>query len=343
MKEVKNMVISDGVTYSGAVESDGYMDIPHGVGICKYQDHNEMGVFKDGEINGIAYINFHEYMYVGMCKNQKISGWGMKAYRGGFQFGIFKDNELKVNLTPLVDIFWSKILEDTSILGKNPVNVLKTGEIFVGAPQTFINGKFGFHFLGNGEVFLGRCEYGEKGRTGKFLHFDMDFNITRGQYENGELQNEIDSLDFITACEAWSSHAYNDFDINMNYSMNSFLFGEKKLMHIVEMGKTPDNTIIKANICKVYGGMIECDGSINQETVWFMFPNNNTRIEDELLDIANREEPWSPIFNDYRVEFFNNFREANNDHQIVYKHKSCWDKNATFELDDFYSSDILDF
>ncbi len=60
MKEVKNMQISEGITYSGVTETDGYMDVPHGMGIMKYQDHNESGMFQDGELNGIAYLNYHE-------------------------------------------------------------------------------------------------------------------------------------------------------------------------------------------------------------------------------------------------------------------------------------------
>lgn len=56
MKEVKNMIISEGITYSGAVESDGYMNVPNGVGMMKYSNHNELGVFKDGELNGIGYL-----------------------------------------------------------------------------------------------------------------------------------------------------------------------------------------------------------------------------------------------------------------------------------------------
>ena len=339
MKEVKNMVLSEGVTYSGAVESDGYMDVPHGIGICKYNDHSETGLFQDGELNGIAYINYHEYMYVGICHNRKINGWGIKAYRGGFQFGVFKDNVLKVNLTPLVGIFWNKILNDCS---NNPVHVLKNGEIFVGVPQTF-EGKFGFHFLGNGEVFLGICDYNENGRTGKFLHFDLDYNITRGEYRDGVLIQEIDRADFVSACGAWANHAYLDFNIDMNYSMDSFLFEEKKIVHIVEMGRTPDNTIVKANICKIIGDRIECEGGTNEDTIWFMFPNNDKEVERQLSEIMDDDEPWAPDFSDYCVEFYNNFREANNDHQIVYKHISCWDKEANYTLNIFYLLDISDF
>ena len=343
MDDVKNMLLPNGATYSGAVKYDGNAKIPHGLGICKYEDHNETGIFEYGVLNGIGYINFHEYMYVGICQDNQINGWGIKAYRGGFQFGIFEDSELKVNLTPLVEIFWSKILEDCDILGKNPVSVLKSGEIFVGSPQTFSKGKMGFHSLGNGEVFLGRSEYDHKGRTGKFLHFDLDYNITRGEYKDGQLNNEIDSLDFVTACEAWSNHAYNDFVINMNFGLSSFLFNEKKLMRIVEMGRTPDNIIVKANICDIRGNRVECVGHTNANSVWFMFPNDNEEIEQELAYIYEREDPWSPIFTDYRVDFFNNFREANNNHQIVYKHASCWENKDYWNLDDYYETDPSEY
>ena len=64
MKEVKGMMISEGVTYTGEVMSDGYQDVPHGMGMMKYTDHNELGRFQDGELNGVAYLNYHEYMYV---------------------------------------------------------------------------------------------------------------------------------------------------------------------------------------------------------------------------------------------------------------------------------------
>lgn len=343
MKEVKNMIISDGITYSGAVESDGYMDVPHGMGMCKYSDHNELGMFQDGELNGIAYINYHDWMSVGLCRDRLINGWGMKVDKGRIQFGVFEDSILKVNLTPLVEIFWHKVIEETEKLQKSAISVLKNGEIFVGAPQYLFYGKFGFHFLGNGEVFLGRCDYNEKGRTGKFLHFDLDYNITKGEYKDGELVREIDDDEFIKACEVFVNHAYMDFDIHMNYSMDSFLFGEKKVMHIVEMGNTPDNIIIKANICRVVGDRIECEGGTNEDTIWFMFPNDNDHVTNGLMHLANREDPWIPIFADYCVEFFDNFREADNDHQVVYKHVSCWDEDANFVLDDYYSTDSSEY
>ena len=238
MKEVKNMIISDGVTYTGEVKSDGYMDVPHGMGMMKYNDHNETGHFQDGELNGLSYINYHDWMYIGTVHNGVINGWGLKAERGTFTFGVFEDSQIKVNLTPLVAILWSKAMEEASRFNRTATYVRKNGEIFVGAPQYLLYGAFGFHFLKSGDVFVGRCDYDEKGITGKFLHFDLDFNITKGEYEDGNLVREIDDVEFIEACEVFVNHEYIDFDINMNYSMDSFFFGEKKL--IVRAFKTTE-------------------------------------------------------------------------------------------------------
>ena len=341
MKEVKNMEISEGVTYSGATETDGYMDVPHGMGIMKYPDHNVSGMYQDGELNGIAYLNYHDWMYVGIASNGSINGWGMKVDKGKIQFGVFENNELKVNLTPLIEIFWEKILSDCGMLNKSAISVKKNGEIFVGVPQHFLKGKFGFHFLNNGEVFLVACDYNATDRTGKFLHFDLDYNITKGEYKSGELVHEIDDEEFIQACDVFINHAYMDFDIDMNYSPKSFLFGEKKAMHIFEMGKTPDNLIVKANIGKIVGGnRFECQTVDCETTTWFAFPHNED-IEEELLEIMNNDEhPWVPIFNDYRVEFVNNLSNSGSDHLVVYKHKSNWEEDDYYDLDDWYCTDL---
>lgn len=335
MKEVKGMMISEGVTYTGEVMSDGYQDVPHGMGMMKYTDHNELGRFQGGELNGVAYLNYHEYMYVGTVHDGLINGWGLKAERGGFTFGVFESSKIKVNLTPLVNVLWSKAMEEAGHFNRSATYVRKSGEVFVGAPQYLLYGEFGFHFLGNGEVFVGRKEYDEKGITGKFLHFDSEFNITKGEYKEGDLVREIDDSEFVSACEVFVDHKYIDFDINMNYNPDNFLFNEKKLLHVVEAGKTPSNIILKANFGRVIGNRFECLGDVNEDTVWFMFPNDDGYLEDRLMDIVNGDNPWMPDFSEYSVEFYNDFREANNDHQVVYKHISCYDADADYELDVF--------
>lgn len=342
MKEVKNLQISEHITYSGEVMSDGYQDVPNGMGIMKFHDHSELGRFQDGELNGLAYINYHDWMCIGVTHRGVINGWGLKVGKGSFTFGIFENSKIKVNLTPLVGILWSKAMEEADHFNRSATYVRQSGEIFVGAPQYSVNGAFGFHFLESGEVFIGRSDYNEKGRTGKFLYFDSAFNITKGEFKNGELVREIDDSEFVNACKIFVNHKYLDFDIDMNYSLDNFLFGEKKLLHIAEAGKTPTNIILKANIGRIEGDYFECQCGVNEDTVWFMFPNNDDYLEERLMDIAHREDPWMPDFSEYCVEFYNDFREANNSHQVVYKHISCFDENADYELDVFdseFSSD----
>ena len=337
MKEVKNLKLPNGGTYTGSVESNGNIDIPSGVGICKYSDHNEFGFFQDGEIKGLAYINYHEWMHVGICEDNLINGWGIKVDKGKISFGIFEDNNLKINLTPLVDVFWNKIIEDTRVLGKSAISLQKDGEIFVGVPQYLCYEKFGFHFLTNGEVFLGQCEFGERKRTGQFLHFDLNGNITRGEYEDGELIRVIDNDEFIKTCGIFINHAYLDFDINKNYNpYSSFLFGEEPVLRIVEIGSTPNNLIVKANISDDLDDEEDDEKlGVNIDSIWFMFPNDDDLIKNELIGILNDSRPWVPNFDDYRVEFFNDFREALTSHQVVYKHVSCWDADAYFDLNMF--------
>ena len=344
MKEVNKMTISQGIEYTGEVINNGYNDVPHGIGICKYSDHEERGRFKNGFLDGTAYINYHDWMCVGLAKNGVINGWGIKASKGEFTFGIFDDNILKVNLTPLVDIFWHKILEDAKMLRQSPVKLLKNGEIFVGVSQYSDKGKFGFHFLDNGEVFLGVCDFSHKNRTGKFLHFDLDYNITRGEYKDGLLIREIDCLELIHSCEVWVTHAYLDFDINMNYSPKSFLLDEKKLMHISQIGNTVNNLFVKAFTYTIEGSRCSCDTSDDKKAIWFSFPADRDDINECLNSMINQEgEPWAPKFSDYRVEFINNLGAVDTRHLVVYSHISNWDKEASFDLDIYYETDLSEF
>ena len=335
MNEVKNLRISENSTYSGEVISDGFQNIPNGMGIMKFENHSEIGRFKNGVLKGLAYINFHDWMCVGMINKEAICGWGLKVGKGKFAFGIFENSKIKVNLTPLVSIFWSKAMEEANHFNRSATYVRKNGDIFVGAPQYLLYGAFGFHFLKNGEVFVGRCDYKGNGLTGNFLHFDLDFNITKGYFKDGKLVREIDNSEFIRACEVFVNHKYIDFNINMNYNPNNFLFGEKKLLHIVEIGKTPTNIIVKANIGRLIYNRYESQGGVNENTIWFMYPKSDEYLEERLMNIAKGENPWIPNFSEYCVEFYNDFREAKNSHQVVYKHISCFDENVSYNLDLF--------
>lgn len=221
LQNVKGIELAKGGTYNGS----GYYEygefIPHGMGVRTYRDRQEVGMYQDGVLNGIAYFNYHTWMQVGVVKDRKINGWGVKIDMGRISFGVFQDNELKNDLTPLIRYFWEKIKDECERLRKGIISALKSGEIFIGVPPYLLSkyeSQFGFHFLNNGEVFLGVSGSRQTAMTGKFLHFDLDYNITRGEYIDGELVNEISNNDFISACDVFASRAYLDFDISKNYS-----------------------------------------------------------------------------------------------------------------------------
>ena len=344
MEDVKNITLNNGTTYTGSVEYYGLDAVPNGMGVCKFGDHNESGMFKNGQLDGIGYLNYHDWMMIGMCKDGEISGWGIRADLGKPLFGIFEDNVLKVDLTPLIRVFWHHINNIAAQLNRGLVQTLRTGSIFLGVSESYLGKRCGFYFTENGEVYLGACDYGHLDITGSFLHFDLDYNITKGRFDTGVLINEINDDEFIDECSVFVSHEYLDFDITMNYRPDSFLLDKTVLMHIFEVGKTNTNLVVKANICHVRGNQIQYKGGNCEDTTWFFFPLDE-QIEDKINYILkNDDQPWAPDFSDYRVEFVNNLSNAGTDHLIVYKHISCWDNNATYNIDiyDYIDFDELD-
>ncbi len=340
-EEVRNITLKNGETYSGYVEYRGTEAIPNGVGICKYNDHKEYGVFRHGSLDGIAYLNYYDWMMIGMCRDNRISGWGMKV-DGDPLFGVFENNELKVDVTRLVRAFLSKVNEISGRLNKNLVQLLKTETIFLGVPASSLGKRCGFFFMGNGEVFLGACDDGCLDITGCFLHFDLDYNIRRGRFVKGKLLTQIDDDVYLRECSLSVGLEYYGFDVSMNYSPASFLLDKKKLMHIFEVGKTNTNLIVKASICHIRGAEVSFKASNPKDTTWFFFPLDN-RIEAQVrLITENREGLWAPDFSDYRVEFVNNIRNSGSKHLVVYKHVSCWDKNADYNLDIYDEINIFD-
>lgn len=221
---VKNVLLPNGAKYIGSAKSNGNNQIPHGMGVCTFRDHQEIGMYQDGVLNGITYLNYHSWMQVGVMKDGTINGWGAKIDMGEITFGVFRNNKLVVDLTPLVEIFWNKIKDECRIRQKTIISALKSGELFIGVPPyllTKYENQLGFHFLNNGELFLGVSGYRETAMTGKFLHFDLEYNVTRGEFENGELIREINDEDFISACDVFVNRTYADFDISRNFSPES--------------------------------------------------------------------------------------------------------------------------
>ena len=333
MKDIVSITLPNGGSYRGYGKEVNGQLIPDGTGFCKYPDHSEAGTFRDGKLEGLSYYKYAQWMAVGMSSKGEINGWAFKKVGKKVSFGVFEHGRLRVSLTPLIIAFVRRILEVAEEREKGFIWIMRNGDILVGNEQEEHERQFGFYFVGNGEVFLGIFDYNHYDITGKFLHFDKDYNISVGEYNNGVLVNRITKLDLANEFGACADYTYFDFDISMNYATSSFLLNKTKMMHIIDLGKTDYNFIVKANTGEIRQGQISFQGAENRNTVWFLFPRNNQTIEQEFYNILQKDHPWVPNFDDYRVEFKNNIQGS--DHLAVYKHISCWDSNADYKLDVF--------
>ena len=342
----KNVLLSDGVTYNGHLKVQDGKEIPHGYGGMKCQDHNEHGIFRNGVINGLGYLNYHEWMCVGYITDGELNGWGIRAKRGAVEFGVFKNNILKVDLTQLVEIYWDEILHKVNQANFKMVSLRhKRKEIFIGVPQFTcgFDGDIGFHFLENGEVFLGVSDIDteSKGKlTGYYMRFDTKFNITCGKYEDSKFIEAFDKNKLAGECHAWVEPRYLDFNIDMNYSPTSFLFNDKRVYRIIEVGQTPENIMVLANPCSITNNGCGCEWNNVRcrDTVWFVFPRENEYILEQIEYNQEAEHPWIPDFKDYKVVFLNDLSEdnetlMNGNHLVLYKHVSCWEPDTIYCFD----------
>ena len=218
----KHLTLGSYATYHGEVKSIDGKDVPYGLGVCRYADHEEWGWFKDGVLSGVAYINFHDFMRVGMMHDGKMNGWGLMVDRGKLEFGYYRNTELVFELTPLVEPIWKDIIKSAASCREAIIKILDYGVIFVGVPlgcatHFSFRGRLGFHFLGNGEVYFGVCDYGHDERTGKFIRFDLDKDITIGEFVSDLLVREIDGDEFIGACDVEDKQSCEDFERKVVY------------------------------------------------------------------------------------------------------------------------------
>lgn len=336
------MIISDGRDYYGTLqEFDGVM-VPHGMGLCKYPDHNERGMYQNGILCGVGLIESKDKIQIGMTCDNVINGWGMIVDKGEVTFGIFEDSTIKINLTPLIRSFFVNVMDEVQRHQKNPVVMRKKKEIFFGMPnEYFLFKKAGFLFCGNGEVFFGVGDEDEEVLTGKFLHFGLDYKITRGEYVDGELVRYINDVEFATAFHGvFASPDYFLVDINKDFRSMLSIFDRHLLLKVVEIGNTPDKLVVKGNPGIFVDNLFEYNTTIDQETIWFMFPIDNHEIMMKMLELEKRKEPWLPILSDYCIESVGFRSGEQNTIQTVFKHISCYNKNVKFDLDRFGTVDI---
>lgn len=321
MRDVKNVELSDNSIYTGQLLDD--KDIPNGMGTLKSSDRLEKGHFLNGKLDGVAMINTKEICRLGYIKEGVFDGWGLRAMNGEIRFGVLKDKDILVDLTPLVDVFINEMLCVTKQHGWKLHRCFKEGYIFFGIPQLTHQGRMGFHFMGDGNVFLGLSDHDCNSKSGYFLHFDTNYNISRGRFENGVLVKEMSPLDFICACPVSASHAYFSFDTSMNYKPSSFFFNQLLPLHIFEIGSTNEFYYVRTGIGILDETRFTCKRGGYDSTVFFAFPPEE-KYKNRLLELNNNPDGfWTPDFAEYCLEFIYNM-EQDNTHLPLYKHKSFW-------------------
>ena len=337
--QVKSHILRDGSKFTGHVLRYGDNVVPEGMGIRMFSDHNESGHFHSFVLDGVSYLNYHEYMYAGMSKNGSLKGWAMQIKNGEFLFGQYKDDRLVVNVTPLVRPFMSRVNELMRNMNARMVTVQgQPDSVFVGCPQLTWNGRFGITFRPQGDVFIGQSEPGT-GRelTGYYLHLDVDGAITKGYFKNGCMQRAMDDLgpdpenSFVSAVRIWTTHEYNDFDLDMYYEPSEFDISKNYLYGIVEIGNTDTDIIVKANPYRKTAYGIEIEDYEDETTRWFAFARKDSILRT-LQELYSRDIAWAPLMSDYRVDFVNNIRESGTDHLVVYRHRSCWENSSRYFL-----------
>lgn len=89
-----------------------------------------------------------------------MDGWGLTMDNGELKFGVWRNSKIIYDLTEQVNWIMYKIRKQN--YQKSFINVLPDAkEILFGIPgkkyNEFISLYFGFHFMSNGEVFVGTC------------------------------------------------------------------------------------------------------------------------------------------------------------------------------------------
>lgn len=195
---VQKVTLNDGCLYSGEaiVVSNKY--IPHGWGKKLLQNTNSAtGVFENGVSNGLTYYNRHNDMYLGyMDKHtETMNGWGIRMAMGVLYFGVWKDSNMIIDFSEQVQWMMFKLVREN--YQNTFINIYpKLNEILFGIPgKEFENSArlySGFHFMTNGEIYVGTCLEGGIKKTGDFIKYNKNGTITIGEFEDGILIKNMD-------------------------------------------------------------------------------------------------------------------------------------------------------
>jgi hypothetical protein len=208
--KVEKKKLADGSIYSGEARlcHDGFY-IPYGWG-QKYvsKDLELTGFWRDGNLNGVCYINMHHSMVTGHFVDSTPDGWCLSIESGrGFVFGVFKADDCVYSLGEAVSWMMKSIN-----LGLKMSSVKK--QILVG--QITNSHATGFHFMNNGDVYVGTDDYRLE-KNGYFFKFTHDGYIQIGKFEKGNLIEPMTAKDVVKANGVLPSLLTVNVDTNKKY------------------------------------------------------------------------------------------------------------------------------
>lgn len=206
MEKVVDIKLEDGHKYSGYGYYRGSSFVPNGYGKKEFSGMYVKGNFSDGVLNGPAIISHDYYMYTMQMKNDRGNGWGLCINAGVLvEFGYYKNSQLIVDLTDAVEWYYAK-MEDSGREGENMLHIYTSKndgsitDLHIGFTAKDLGGNIGyasmgFHFLGDGSVWVGNSENNRP--NGGLIKFCKDGYIQVGHFENGSLVEEKDIQELI--------------------------------------------------------------------------------------------------------------------------------------------------
>lgn len=195
--------LKDESTYTGeAVTLEDGSILPYGWGKKTYvHDGREViltGQFKDGDINGVCYMNMHFAMVTGRFINSRPYGW-IVSLEHGLLFGAFENGDVTHALS--AQVLW--IRDEYRDYKGLPIGTYpKRGTIIFGQPYKVKDGvvlqkAIGMQFTNDGDVYVGTDEKGLS-KTGYFVKYRSDGYIEIGYYINGELVTPMSFQELLT-------------------------------------------------------------------------------------------------------------------------------------------------
>ena len=183
--KVEKQKLSDGSIYTGeAILCTNGFYLPNGFGKKYVSSELEITAnWKDGNMNGVCYMNMHHSMVTGHFVDSRPNGWCLSIEGGrGFVFGVFKKDDCVYSLGDAVT--WMIRSVDAGLKVSS-----KTKQILVGEVKN--NQAKGFHFMNNGDLYVG-ADNARLDKSGFFFKFTYDGYIQIGLFEKGNLLEEMD-------------------------------------------------------------------------------------------------------------------------------------------------------